>query len=282
MTSSQTRTNPLGRVVCVLVMGVVGWSGIRSMVAPRKALADPKQATMAAAVPLFASGRIENSGSFHRVGFAMPVAASEGAQFRDPEVIGSGAGKRVLTITKRLKPLPIEFSSPRQAWRHLTEKSRRDIDKGLGQGSKGTRLVFHGSASKEGGAAQLDRLHRQAKGLRGGLAYHFVIGNGTQTGDGAVEVGTRWLAGKSEGGLTSEDAAGASISVCFIGDFHSAGPSNAQLEALDELVDYLTVKVGPLTVLSHRELEGGEVSCLGPFFPDAQIMDALAASQSAQ
>ena len=281
MTSLPTRSNPLGRVVCVLVLGTVIGSAVRSMVTPRKALADHKQATFANAIPLLASGRIENSGSFHRVGFAMPVSASEGAQFRDPEVIGSGAGKKILTITKRLKPLSVEFSSPRQSWRHLTEKSREKIDSGLRQGSKGTRLVFHGSASKEGGAAQLDRLHRQAKGLRGGLAYHFVIGNGTQSADGAVEVGRRWLAGKSEGGVTSAEEGTTSISVCFIGDFHSAGPSNAQLEALDELVDYLTVKIGPLTVLSHRELEGGEVSCLGPFFPDSQIMDALAASQSA-
>jgi hypothetical protein len=51
-------------------------------------------------------------------------------------------------------------------------------------------IVIHHSATTTGGAAAFDKMHR-AKGWDE-LGYHFVIGNGTDTRDGQVEVGSRW------------------------------------------------------------------------------------------
>ncbi|MFQ5589758.1 MAG: peptidoglycan-binding protein, partial [Phycisphaerae bacterium] len=50
-----------------------------------------------------------------------------------------------------------------------------------------TTIVIHHSATETGGASLFDRFHRK----RGwdGLGYHFVIGNGTDTPDGLIEVG---------------------------------------------------------------------------------------------
>jgi hypothetical protein len=253
---------------------MVLYGALHPMSPPSKTLAVSDQGLVTASAPLLSSGRISNSEAFHRVAFASPVAISDHAQFRDPSTIEPGSGKRILTITKRSKPLPVVFSSPRQSWSHLTERARKQIDAGCRPDSKWDQMVFHGSANRKGSAAQLSRLHHQIKGLKDGLAYHFVIGNGSATSDGEVEVGERWLRSLPSGG--AEPEAAHAISICFIGDFYSAGPTKAQLEALDELLDYLTIKVGPLPVISHRELAGSEVTCLGPFFPDAQIMDALA------
>src|SRR5439155_15411047 len=51
-------------------------------------------------------------------------------------------------------------------------------------------IVIHHSATPTGSAAKFDRDHR-AKGWDE-LGYHFVIGNGTETRNGQIEVGPRW------------------------------------------------------------------------------------------
>ena len=53
-------------------------------------------------------------------------------------------------------------------------------------------VVLHHSASSEGGYDQIDRDHRKLLGFDG-CGYHFVIGNGTGSPDGQVEVADRWL-----------------------------------------------------------------------------------------
>src|SRR5579864_1667285 len=47
-------------------------------------------------------------------------------------------------------------------------------------------IVIHHSATHGGSAAAFERTHRTRLG---GLAYHFVIGNGSGAPDGAIEVG---------------------------------------------------------------------------------------------
>src|SRR5262252_9271048 len=50
-------------------------------------------------------------------------------------------------------------------------------------------IVLHHSATHGGSATAFERNHRPRLG---GLAYHFVIGNGSGTADGEVETGYRW------------------------------------------------------------------------------------------
>lgn len=64
--------------------------------------------------------------------------------------------------------------------------------------------------------------------------------------------------------------------LCMVGDFSRAGPTPEQLEALDELVDYLTLKTGRLEVGPHESAEQ-TARCLGPFFPLHLVMHAMAA-----
>jgi hypothetical protein len=47
----------------------------------------------------------------------------------------------------------------------------------------------------------------------------------------------------------------------------------AQLAALDELLDYLRVKLGPLSVTTHAHLD--DSNCLGAKFPVDEVLAAL-------
>jgi hypothetical protein len=140
------------------------------------------------------------------------------------------------------------------------------------------RILLHGSGSARGDAASLDRQHRRLRGLRDGLAFHFVIGNGTDSRDGQIEVGARWRNGAAVPSLPDHGMGDSTISVCLVGDFNAAPPTRAQLEALDELADYLAMTTGAVLVSSHRGATGGPASCLGAFFPDEEIAAGLHAS----
>src|SRR5262249_50602205 len=52
-------------------------------------------------------------------------------------------------------------------------------------------IVIHHSDTKVGSAASFDRFHREVRHWEM-LGYHFVIGNGTGSRDGQIEVGPRW------------------------------------------------------------------------------------------
>ena len=52
-------------------------------------------------------------------------------------------------------------------------------------------IVIHHSGTENGNSAIFDRSHRDANGWEG-VGYDFVIGNGTDSGDGEVEVTFRW------------------------------------------------------------------------------------------
>ncbi|MDI6758300.1 MAG: LysM peptidoglycan-binding domain-containing protein, partial [Candidatus Omnitrophota bacterium] len=81
-------------------------------------------------------------------------------------------------------PLPIETYKP---------VSREVIKKLVGPKYRTSRwryITLHHSATLEGNAECFDRNHRGRR--MGGLFYHFVVGNGTLSGNGEIEVGWRW------------------------------------------------------------------------------------------
>jgi hypothetical protein len=100
-------------------------------------------------------------------------------------------------------------------------------------------IVIHHSATPAGSAAVFDKMHKQ-KGWDE-LGYHFVIGNGTNSGDGAVEVGPRWSAQKW--GAHSKTADNRyndyGIGICLVGNFDIERPTAAQMAALARLTGYL-------------------------------------------
>ena len=138
-------------------------------------------------------------------------------------------------------------------------------------------IVLHHSATADGGLASIDRSHREERGWDE-CGYHFVIGNGTESGDGEIEVGGRWLKQKHGAHTRVESNPGSNlyneegIGICLVGDFDSAPPTLKQVEACRRLVAYLQdrCRVPTQGVTTHGDLDNTE--CPGRYFPRGQIM----------
>ncbi len=142
-----------------------------------------------------------------------------------------------------------------------------------------TTVVIHHSATQKGSARSFDRFHRD-KGWDE-LGYHFVIGNGTDTPDGLIEVGSRWH--KQKHGAHCKTADNYfnehGIGVCLVGDFTKARPTPRQLAALERLVEFLCdrCEISPDRVVSHGAVTH-KTACPGRHFPISSFRRAVAAT----
>ncbi len=116
-------------------------------------------------------------------------------------------------------------------------------------------IVIHHSATEEGGALVFHYMHTH-KGWDE-LGYHFVIGNGSESGDGAVEVGSRWA--KQKWGAHTKSPDGRynqyGIGICLVGNFEEKSPTDAQWKSAVRLVAFLMDRydIPPDNVLGHRD-----------------------------
>ena len=133
-------------------------------------------------------------------------------------------------------------------------------------------IVVHHSAIKSGNAAIYDLNHRK-KGMQNGLAYHFVIGNGIDSGDGEIEIGRRWTHQLQGGHVKNHKINLTAIGICLIGNFQETRPSKMQIEAFTQLMDWLKSEVVPKAkqFAGHRELRGEQTVCPGKNFPLAAM-----------
>src|SRR5262249_46182521 len=97
-------------------------------------------------------------------------------------------------------------------------------------------IVVHNSGTRQGNARVFDYYHRHVRRMQNGLAYHFVIGNGTSTGNGQIEVGDRWRRQINGGHVHSDYLNNISLGICLVGDFNRDQPTRAQLDACEELI----------------------------------------------
>ena len=138
-------------------------------------------------------------------------------------------------------------------------------------------IVIHHSGSDAGGADRFDTWHR-TKGWDE-LGYHFVIGNGTDSGLGEVEVGPRWMSQKhgahtvTRGDYHNKHG----IGICLVGNFDGHPPGDRQLRSLNHLVAYLCreFKIPPERIFTHREVTG-QTKCPGKQF-DVEAVRVAAA-----
>jgi N-acetyl-anhydromuramyl-L-alanine amidase AmpD len=129
----------------------------------------------------------------------------------------------------------------------------------------------HHSGTKNGNLKIFDYYHRH-KGMVNGVAYHFVIGNGTDSGDGEIEVTNRWKQQLQGGHLASEQQNQIALGICLVGDFDRTRPTRKQIAALVELIEYLSQKTGPRPrVMVHREINVKPTDCPGRYFPAAAL-----------
>jgi len=134
-----------------------------------------------------------------------------------------------------------------------------------------TWIIIHHSDSDYGSAAIIDQWHR-ARGFDE-LGYHFVIGNGTNSGDGQIEVGPRWTKqkwGAHDNALDNRYNTNG-IGICLVGNFNNTHPTARQRQSLLRLVVYLMRKynIPADRVLGHGETKTTE--CPGRYMHVAEI-----------
>ena len=136
------------------------------------------------------------------------------------------------------------------------------------QREKWQRIVVHHSAIKYGNVEKYDAAHR-LRGMQNGLAYHFLIGNGIDAGDGEIEIGPRWQKQQAGGHVKNHLINQTAIGICLIGNFEKTHPSKKQLDAFTQLMDWLQgVALGKkVHFAGHRELKGEQTVCPGKHFP---------------
>ncbi len=222
------------------------------------------------------------------LGVAAPTPAPS-AQPKVPRALPSGERAQVVIEKSGLEedqglepppsPPPRKFgfwpwSRSSGNYRYLTRSVIDAIRRAPVKRRRWQFIVVHNSGTRQGNARVFDYYHRHVRRMQNGLAYHFVIGNGTSTGNGQVEVGDRWRRQINGGHVHSDYLNNISLGICLVGDFNRDQPTRAQLDSCEELIRYLRERCGKtdrgaIPVRPHREMNPPRwpTDCPGDDFP---------------
>jgi hypothetical protein len=161
------------------------------------------------------------------------------------------------------------FSRQPANYRYLTAANIDAIRRAPVQRARWKFIIVHNSGTRQGSAKVFDYYHRRVRRMKNGLAYHFVIGNGTSTRNGQIEIGDRWVRQMRGGHVHSDYMNNIGLGICLVGDFNRDQPTRAQLEACEELIKYLQERCGKMAVRPHREVNPPRwaTDCPGDVFP---------------
>jgi N-acetylmuramoyl-L-alanine amidase len=135
-------------------------------------------------------------------------------------------------------------------------------------------VVMHHSDDTSGCCHKYDKIHR-GQGWENGCGYHFVVGNGSMTPEGMVEVGPRWVSqiqgahAKTPDNRFNEEGVG----IVLVGDFeHGPAPTRVQYESAVHLTRWLMARyhISPDRVLRHQDAKA--TACPGKNFPWARFL----------
>jgi hypothetical protein len=159
-------------------------------------------------------------------------------------------------------------------WKYLPKSVRQEIDRAPVQKHRWRYIVIHNSGTRQGSAKAFEYYHLHVRKMPNGLAYPFVIGNGSSSGDGEIEIGNRWRRQVNGGHVHSDYLNNIALGICLVGDFNRDKPTKRQIEALEELTRYLRMRVGKIDrqfaiVKAHREINPPRwpTDCPGDDFP---------------
>ncbi|OHB57659.1 MAG: hypothetical protein A2173_04565 [Planctomycetes bacterium RBG_13_44_8b] len=144
---------------------------------------------------------------------------------------------------------------------------------------KWTAIVLHHSGTDNGNVAIFDKWHREGNHWEG-VGYNFVIGNGTDSGDGEVEITYRWSEQRTGAHCKTPDnwANESSIGICLVGDFDRSVPTAKQMQSLVKLISFLQTRYGisKSRIYGHNTTPGArKTACPGKKFPMAQLKSSL-------
>lgn len=131
-------------------------------------------------------------------------------------------------------------------------------------------IIAHHSATPYGNAESYGR-EDYRHGMENGLAYHFVIGSGRDSGDGEIEIGSRWTKQLHGGHVSKWNYNNHGIGICMVGNFEKTKPTGRQLAAFTELVDYLGHGLlgGHYKFMVHKEVNA--TLCPGRNYPTSAM-----------
>lgn len=154
----------------------------------------------------------------------------------------------------------------------MPSSSKRKVSKG-----RWKYIVIHHSATNKGNAERFNAYHKR-RGMRNGLAYHFVINNGTAgTFDGKLEIGPRWKKQINGGHCRQNWVNNSGIGICLVGNFNKNAVSEKQFSVLYKLCRILMEKydIPVRNILGHGEVKGEHSECPGKYFPLRELREAL-------
>jgi hypothetical protein len=189
-----------------------------------------------------------------------------------PEIVYDSGSKSVLPPPKVVSPQRSQgnaYSSIPRGWLPPSQLEKEWV-----------AIVIHHSATETGNAAIFDKWHRERNHWEG-VGYDFVIGNGTDSSDGQIEVTFRWrkqIPGAHCGGTANNWANVDGIGICLVGDFDNTVPTAQQMQSLLRLVRFLQKRYGipKWRIYGHKATPGARVTdCPGRRFPMARLKSML-------
>ena len=138
-------------------------------------------------------------------------------------------------------------------------------------------IVVHHSGVDTGTVKGMDHYHRDVRHMENGLAYDFVIGNGSGMGDGEIAVSRRWTLQLDGGHLASEAQNKIALGICLVGNFDEHPPTRKEMESLRALVVALMARCNltPRAVKTHQQINIVHTRCPGTKFPTKAFLDSL-------
>lgn len=224
-----------------------------------------------ASAPVYRQGAFPSGGVYHIVGSGQNLYRISKAYGVDMQVIMRANNiKNPNQIGVGEKLFIPKVASPVCVVRRAFEK-QEPVENIVGPKQYKVRwrtITVHHSGTKEGNAESFDRNHRRRH--MGGLFYHFVIGNGTDSGDGEIEVGWRWA-------RQIEVNRKGDIQICLVGNFSQQEISPAQYNSLLSLIRVLEQEYNIPTsrIRRHNGLAGCFTECPGRKFPYQRLLQDL-------
>ncbi len=168
-----------------------------------------------------------------------------------------------VTVGGLLPAAGMEAASPLRVWRYI---------------------VIHHSGAASGNEAIIEAEHLR-RGMENGMAYHFLIGNGSAgLGDGEVVEGRRWKR-QIQGGHAHQDYLNeCGIGICLVGNLNLRAPTERQMRSLTQLVLKLQERfqIPDDNIHGHGEFYGEDSECPGHFFNWVVFRERLNALYLAQ
>ena len=274
-------------MILALVIGEAMWAQVVHQVRPNETLGGIARKYGVSVGALQAFNGIANPNLLF-VGKKLKIPSSQASEVsyvvKKGDSLGSIAsrfGVKISTLTlvnKITRPdlirvgqkliIPLKGGNLKPAPSLLSSTVKRSLDGIRPKSGKWKRIVIHHSATPTDDAMNMHRVHK-ARGMKNGLAYHFVISNGSRkASDGEIFMGGRWKDQLDGGHMKSLTYNRTSIGICLIGNFELRAPTTQQMNSLEGLCEYLMKRCGIRVdqVTTHKILHRNHTKCPGKYF----------------